>query len=125
MKLSAVFLAIASFAITACSTNSSGLPFGDMRFVAPAQIERKPLPKFMPTPFALKAEFTKRRLSGDALIGFTVSQAGKPEKIKIVRATNLALAQMAAAYVSQLEFLPARIGGAPVACEVEMPFFNQ
>ena len=70
MKLSAIFLAIASFAITACSTNSTGLPFGEMRFVAPAQFERKPLPKFFPTPFVLKAEFVTRRLSGDAVIGF-------------------------------------------------------
>jgi TonB family protein len=125
VKLSAIFLAIASFAITACSTNSTGLPFGDMRFVAPEQFERKPLPKFFPTPFVLKAEFIQKRLSGHAVIGFTVSREGKPEKIKIVHSTNQELAQIAAAYVSHLEFVPARIGGAPVACEVEMPFFNK
>lgn len=101
------------------------LPFGDMRFVSPAQIDEKPVPAFMPPPFALKEEFARRKLSGEAVIGFTISPKGKPEQIKVVQATNQEMAQLATAYVAKLVFRPAKVGRTAVACEAEMPFFNK
>jgi TonB family protein len=107
----------------AATRSTPGLPFGDVRVVAPLHLDEMPAPAFMPSPFALKDECEKRGLSGEVLIGFTISAKGKPEKIKVLKSTNQEMAQMILAYVSKLVFRPARIGGKAAVCEAEMPFF--
>lgn len=139
MKISKLFLFLAiALALVACSTiplapqesssagaaqaRSPSLPFGDMRVVSPARLDQSPTPEFMPSPFELSAELAKRKISGEATIGFTISPRGKPEQIRVLRTTDPQLGQLAASYVGRLVFRPARLGGSAVACEMEMPF---
>jgi TonB family protein len=138
MKLPLTSIVIGSLLLAACSTPSStstaspaarpdtpGLPFGDYHYPKPEQVDQKPVPTFMPSPFALRAEFIKKKLSGDAVIGFTITPEGKTTGIKIVQSSNSELAQLSAAYVARMVFRPAKTGGSPVACDVEMPFFQK
>ena len=76
----------------------------------------------MPSPFELSAELAKRKVTGEATIRFTVSPQGKPEQVRVAQATNPQLGELAVAYVRRLVFKPARLNGAAVACEMEMPF---
>jgi TonB family protein len=108
----------------AATRSTPALPFGDVSIVAPLQLDEKPRFAFMPDPFALRDEFEKQNLSGEVLIGFTISAKGRPEKIKVLKSTNQQMAQLASAYVSKLVFRPARVGENAVASEAEMPFFN-
>lgn len=123
-----LFVLVVLFAVTAgfaaAPRSTPGLPFDDMRIVAPAQLEAKPTPSFMPSPFALKAEFDKRALAGEVLLGFTISAKGKVEKVKVVKSTNPEMAKLAAAYLGKCVFRPARLGGKAVASEAEMLFFD-
>lgn len=138
MKLFLTAVFIGSLFLAACSTppssstpspaappNTPGLPFEDMRIVGPANLDQKPKPRFMPSPFALRAEFVARKLSGDAVIGFTIPIGGKPTGIKILQSSNSELAQLSAAYVARMAFHPAKAAGSPVACDVEMTFFQK
>ena len=124
-----------TLALVACSTpapfqapaaskspNTSGLPFGDMRVVSPAHLDQRPAPASMPSPFEFSAELAKRKIAGDAMIGFTISPQGKPQHIRVVQSTDPQLGQLAVDYVKRLTFRPARLGGVAVACEMEMPF---
>ncbi len=121
-SLVALLLAVAvGFAAT---RNTPGLPFGDLKITAPLQLETMPTPSFMPSPMALKAEFTKRKLSGEVLLGFTISTKGKPEKIKVLKSTSDEMAAVASAYLSKMVFKPARLGGKAVDSEAELPFFT-
>lgn len=120
--LALLFTVVASFA--AAPRTTPGLPFGELKIVAPEPLEAKPTPSFTPSPFALKAEFTKRKLTGEALLGFTISAQGKPENIKVLKTTHPELAKLAAAYLGKCAFRPARLAGKAVACEAEMPFFD-
>ena len=88
-------------------------------------MDQKPVVEFMPSPLELQGEFVKKGLTGIAVIGFTVSAEGKTEQIKIVQSTDAELARLSVAYVARLVFHPASAAGSPVACEVEMPFFQQ
>lgn len=95
-----------------------------MRIVSQTPFDQGPTPEFMPSPFELRGEFTRRKVSGDAVISFTISpKGGAPEKVAIKQTTSPELAQLAVAYVTRLRFRPARVGGSPVACDMEMPFF--
>jgi len=138
MKLLLTSVIIGSLLLAACSTptptstpspaarpDTPGLPFGDMRFIGPAQMDQKPVASFMPSPFALRAEFIKKKLLGDAVIGFIVTPDGKTTGIKIVQSSNPELAQLSAAYVARMVFRPAKADGRPVACDIEMPFFQK
>lgn len=123
--------AMLALALAACSTtspapqtssNPSHLPFGDMRVVSPAQIDQVPLLEVMPSPFELSAELARRKITGEATIGFTVSSRGKLEHIRVLHATDPKLGELAARYVGSLIFHPGRLGGAAIACEMEIPF---
>jgi TonB family protein len=102
--------------------STPGLPFGDIRVVAPLNLDEMPTHAFMPSPFALREDCQKRGIVGDVLIGFTISAKGKPEMIKVLQSTNKELAQVASVYVSKMVFRPARIGGKATACEAQIPF---
>ncbi len=93
-----------------------------MRVVSPAQLEVRPVPSFLPPPFELSAELKKRKITGEATIRFIVSPKGKPEQVEVAQSTHPELGKLAAAYARRLVFKPARLNGAAVACEMEMPF---
>ncbi len=108
----------------ASTRSTPGLPFGDVAIVAPTHLDAKPVIAFMPSPFALREEFYKRDLSGEASIGFTITEKGKPDGIKVLRTTNPEMAKLAVAYVSKMVFRPARLSGAAVPCKAELLFFD-
>lgn len=122
LSLLALLLAVtASFAAT---RNTPALPFGELKIVAPLDLDAQPAPSFMPSPFALKAEFTQRNLAGEVLLGFTISAKGKAEKIKVLKSNNPEMAKLAAAYLGKWVFKPAQLGKKPAPCEAEMLFFD-
>lgn len=126
MKLprSLLALLLAAAAAFAAPRTTPGLPFDAVKVVSPTQLDAPPSPSFMPSPFTLKAEFEKRALAGEVLLGVTISAKGKPEKIKVLKSNNPEMARLAAAYLAKCVFRPARAAGKPVPCEAELLFFD-
>ena len=121
-SLIAIALSLFLFSSGMAQPTSPGLPFGDLRFPG-AKVDTLPAPRSMASPFDLCKQFQKKKLSGDAIIGFIISKEGKVENIKIVQSTSPEFAKLSVDYVSTLRFRPAVTNGAAVSCEVEMPFF--
>ena len=126
-----------SIALAGCSTTSSdqaspsaiapggsppALPFGDMRVVGPLDLEKMPAAEFIPSPLELNAELAKLKLTGRTTIGFSISANGRPERIRVVNASDPRFGELASAYVRRFVFRPALRGGKAVPCEMEIPF---
>jgi TonB family protein len=92
-----------------------------MRFSGPPAMDRAPRPRPLPSRAALLAAL-ERNPSAEAVIRFTVTSRGKVRNVAVQQSNDPAFAQLAKAFVEQMEFRPARAEGRSVACDVEMPF---
>ena len=136
--LKAIVVLSVAIVMSACSTSSTSqpassaspsagaypppLPFGDMRVVGPLDLESMPSAEFIPSPIELNAELAKLRIVGKATIGFTISPRGRPEKIRVVSASDPKFGELASVYVRRFVFRPAMRGGKATSCEMEIPF---